>query len=149
MTVYLENTDVPDTRTVMEIQDLLARKGAIAVQVEYAGGRVNSLAFQLRVLDQVVPFRLPCRADSVEKILKNSGKRIKKNDTLHDWARRVAWRQILMWVKAQLALIETGMVKAEEVFMPYAMMGGNKTLYDVIVERKFLALPPPAEDGAK
>jgi hypothetical protein len=148
--VYLEGTEVPDSRTVMEIQDLLARKGATSIQIEYSNGRVNSLSFRLNVNGQSVPFRLPCRWEAVEKILRNIGKKLRKNDTYADWARRVAWRQIYRWIQAQLALVDTNMVRPEEVFLPYAMVGlegeAAKTLYDVIAERKFLSLPGPKED---
>lgn len=150
--VFLETTEVPDTRTVAEIQELLARKGALSVMVEYGpGGIVNSLSFQLKIDEQRVPFRLPCRWESVEKILRNCGRKIKKRDTYPEWARRVAWRQILRWVQAQLAMIETGMVKSEEVFLPFALVrvgDADKTMYQVIADRKFLALPPPSQQDA-
>jgi len=149
--VYLEGTEVPDSRTVMEIQDLLAKKGACAIQIEYSDGRVNSLSFQLNIEGQRIPFRLPCRWQAVEKILKGISKKLRKGDTYGDWARRVAWRQIYRWIQAQLALIDTNMVRAEEVFLPYAMVssvnGTAKTMYDVIAERKFLSLPAPAPES--
>lgn len=153
--VYLESTEVSDSRTVMEIQELLAKKNAIAIQIEYSNGRVNSLSFQLRIDGNSVPFRLPCRWEAVEKILRNIGKKVKKNDTYPDWARRVAWRQIYRWIQAQLALIDTNMVKPEEVFLPYMIMNSvrcedgtytAKTLSDVMAERKYLALPAPEKN---
>ena len=75
--------------------------------------------------------------------------RRKKNDTYPAWAKRVAWRQILRWVQAQLAMIDTGMVKSEEVFLPYAMVNasdGQKTMYEAMAERKFMALPAPDKE---
>ena len=147
-TLFMETTKVEDTQTVAEIQELLAAKGASSIMVEYANCKVVSVSFQLIIENQTVPFRLPCRWHAVQTIIKRSGKRVRRNDTIEDWARRVAWRQILRWVQAQLALIETGMVKPEEVFLPYAIVRSNdgtttKTMYDVIAERKFLALPSP------
>jgi hypothetical protein len=62
-------------------------------------------------------------------------------------ARRIAWRQVLRWVEAQLALIETGMVKTQEVFLPYAMVGQNgkrRTMFEVLEEKQFLAISGPA-----
>lgn len=66
-------------------------------------------------------------------------------DDWHEWSRRVAWRQILRWVEAQLALIETGMAKAQEVFLPYAIVG-NQSMYQMVEERQFLALPAPQQE---
>lgn len=53
----------------------------------------------------------------------------KKSD--EDKARRVAWRQIYRWVQAQLALVDTEMVKVEEVFFPYIQTKNGHTLYEL------------------
>jgi hypothetical protein len=145
-TLFMETTQVPDTTTVAQIQHLLSRNGATSVMVEYENGNVNGLAFRLQVGDQQVPFKLPCRWPAVEKLIHKTGKKPRKNDTVQRWARRVAWRQILRWVEAQLALIQTGMVKSEEVFMPYAIVhtnGEQQTMYEMIEKQKFLALSAP------
>lgn len=142
MPLYMETTQVEAAKTVNEIQELLARRGASSIMVDYANGQPVSVAFRLKVEEQQIPFRLPCRFEAVERILRRLGKKPRKRDDYESWARRVAWRQILYWVKAQVALIETGMVKTQEVFLPYAIVE-NQTLYDAIASRKFLALPAP------
>jgi hypothetical protein len=134
----METTEVSDTRTAGEIQQLLAERGASSIQVDYLNGRVEGLSFCFKVGEHQVPFRLPCRWKSIVKALGQSGKRVRKNDTLENWGRRVAWRQILRWVQAQLAMIETDMVKTEEVFMPYAILPNQKTMYEAFAENKFL-----------
>ena len=48
-----------------------------------------------------------------------SHKRGRENTYGYDQAYRVAWRNILDWVQAQMALLEIGMAKMEEVFLPY------------------------------
>lgn len=56
-------------------------------------------------------------------------------------AKRIAWRQILRWVEAQLALVETDMVKMQEVFMPYIQVNiKGQTLYEKLEESKFKML---------
>jgi hypothetical protein len=58
-------------------------------------------------------------------------------------AERVAWRQILRWVQAQYAMIETGMVQPAEVFLAYMVNPAtNRTLFDHMIETQFKALPP-------
>src|SRR5262245_24509394 len=118
MTLFMETTQVKEVDTVAQIQHLLATKGASSVLVEYNQGKVSGLSFQLVVKEHHVPFRLPCRWHAVETLLKRNGRRPRKRDTFEDWARRIAWRQILRWVEAQMALIDTGMVQSEEVFLP-------------------------------
>jgi hypothetical protein len=54
------------------------------------------------------------------------------------------------WVQEQLALIETRMVKTEQVFLPYALMRDNKTLYEHVESNpRFLlgsGVEPPEEE---
>lgn len=150
MPIYMETTQIEDTKTVAEIQDLLARRGASCVQVDYHQGKVEGLAFQLLVGESFIPFRLPCRWKKLEALLKRSGKRPRKKDSFELWARRVAWRQILRWVEAQLAIIETGMVQMHEVFLPYALTnaGGHEcTMFEMIEQQKFLALSNKASEA--
>ena len=142
--MFMETTRISESQTVAEIQHLLSRRGAKRVMVEYDGTRVAAVDFCYAVGQVVVPFRLPCRWEQVAKKLKATGKSPRRDDSIESWARRVAWRQILRWVEAQLALIDTGMAKTEEVFLPYAIVGTNghmKTMFQFIEEKKFMALP--------
>ncbi len=58
-------------------------------------------------------------------------------------AERIAWRQLLRWVQIQIAMIQTGMVDAAEVFLPYMEVGG-RTLYRAFADTQFKRLPPPS-----
>lgn len=60
-------------------------------------------------------------------------------------AERTAWRQVLRWVEAQMALIDAGMTQTHEVFMPYAVIPGTKdqTMFQAW-ESQQKALPSPA-----
>ena len=152
MAMFMETTKVEDVTTVAEIQRLLATRGASSVMVEYKDGRVDGLAFRFRVGEQEVPFRLPCRWQAIESLLKRKGKRATAGDSIEAKSRRIAWRQILRWVEAQLALIETGMVKTQEVFLPYAIVRGagddpGGTMFEVMERRSFL-LSEAANDAA-
>ncbi len=140
--LFMENTQIEEGQTVAAIHHLLATRGASSVLVEYQAGKVSSVSFALIVGETRVPFRLPCRWQAVERILKSSKRKPRRNDSWESWARRVSWRQILRWVEAQLALVETGMVKAQEVFLPYACVG-DQTMYQVIEQKQFLSLPAP------
>ncbi|MDD4980682.1 MAG: hypothetical protein PHC54_05390 [Candidatus Omnitrophica bacterium] len=66
---------------------------------------------------------------------------MRNNNKIAQQAKRVAWRQILRWVEAQMALVETNMVKIQEVFMPYIQMTiSGQTLYEKIEQKGFIAL---------
>ena len=53
-------------------------------------------------------------------------------------AKRVAWRIVKDWVEAQLAIIETQMVKPEQVFLPYAITQTGETLYETVISNSHL-----------
>jgi hypothetical protein len=58
-------------------------------------------------------------------------------------AERVAWRQLLRWTQAQIAMIETGMVEAAEVFLPYMFnTQKSQTLFQTMMESQLKMLPP-------
>ena len=84
-------------------------------------------------------FALPINAEAVFKVL--TVQRVLKTNAQgrKEQANRTAWRIVKEWVAAQMALIETGMVDMEEVFLPY-MLTGNRTVYQALSEGKFKAL---------
>lgn len=140
MTLFMETTRIAPERTVSEIQGILSRHGANQILLDFNGKSVEAVSFMYRVEDVPVPFRLPCRWQQLETLLRSSGKRPKSDDTFEGWARRVAWRQILRWVEAQMALVETNMVKVQEVFLPYAQHPNGQTIFEAIEKKGFAAL---------
>lgn len=99
-------------------------------------GYIMSLSFQIDVNGQEFGFKLPCDWRPVLTILEDDVK-VPRSQVNQEQALRVAWRIVKDWVEAQLAIVETKMVKTEQVFLPY-MMNGNKTIYDSMVDSKFL-----------
>lgn len=137
-TLFMETTEIAPERTIAEIEAFLIAYGANAVLKEYAGGAIEAVSFRIKIGGNDVPFRLPCRWQAIASIFEKRkagkwnyvlGAETKKRCA--DQARRVAWRQILRWVQAQLALVDTEMVKVEEVFFPYIQVKGGKTIYEI------------------
>ena len=52
--------------------------------------------------------------------------------------RRTPWKNSHDWIAAQMALVETSMVKLEGVFLPYIQDRDGRTLFDRMEERGFL-----------
>jgi hypothetical protein len=149
--LFMETTHIDPQKTVGEIQEVLGKYGASAIRMDYQDGPVGrevvSVSFTIEVNRDQVPFRLPCRWISVLNALMGRirGERSdeyleKKREEYTPQAKRIAWRQILRWVEAQLALVETGMVKMVEVFVPYMLMDKGKTLYEKLEETQFKML---------
>lgn len=145
------STEIEVQRTIGEIQSLLVRSGALQVLTSYdpKTREPAALCFTLDVQGLTVPFKLPARVEPIFKII-NAGsdwRRDKKKDM--EQAKRVAWRQIYRWIQAQVALIETGMVAAAEVFYPYAQVSPNETVYERTIAQGFGQLALPAAPESK
>ncbi len=134
-------TKIEAAKTVGEIQTILAKHGARQMLVGYAGdGSVESLAFQIKTQYGEMGFKLPVDPESVLKVLLREyslGKLRHGGQPDRAQAVRVAWRILKDWVEAQMAILETEMVKMEQIFLPYMMVGEKHTLYQVMVEGKF------------
>jgi len=130
-------TSIEALKTVGEIQGILVGHGARQILINYAADKtIESLSFIVETPDGPIPFRLPVNANAVLKVLEEQG--CPPRYANYPQAVRVAWRIIKDWVRAQMALLETEMVKIEQVFLPYMMASKEKTLYEVMRDKKFL-----------
>jgi len=91
-------------------------------------------------------FRLPANVDGVHAILMRSNQ-IPRSLRNHAQARRVAWRIVLHWLDAQLALIQAGLATLDQLFLPFCQGPDGVTLYERMREAKFSGLL--LEEGEK
>lgn len=155
-TLYMETTQIPPEKTAGEIISKLVAAGARQIVMDYdASQKPTGIRFVIERAGQTLPFALPARTEPVYEYFykrKRAASRYSWRDldngakaALKLQAERVAWRQLLRWVEAQLAMIETGMVATEEVFLPYLQQQNGQTLFQIFQEQQFKALPAPAE----
>ena len=141
--LFTYTTKVEPGKTINEIQDILAGHGAKAIMTNYTDdGKVESLSFSILIDGQERAVRLPCDPVPVYKVLKRQYDERKIPRTFVDehQALRVAWRIVLYWVTAQMAILETQMVKMEQIFLPYMVMRSGKTLFEDMVKTGFKLL---------
>ena len=132
-------TKINTDKTISEIQAILVKSGAKSILANYGdNGLTLSLSFQMNVNDNLIGFRLPCDPAPVLLILQRDSKVPRPLKTLEQ-AYRVAWRIVKDWTEAQLAIIETKMVKPEQVFLPYAVTDTGETVFDRFESGKLLA----------
>lgn len=151
--LYMETTTIPAERTAQEIHALLVEAGARQVLTEYNDKReITGIHFIMNVNNQSIPFQMPVRTEKLfdhfkAKRNKSRGHSKPSLEVVLDKAKRVAWRQLLRWIEAQLAFIDSGMADTAEVFMPYLQTGPNETLYQRAISQGFerLALPAKSE----
>ena len=133
--LYMGTTKIAAENTAMEIQMVLVRSGARQIASDYdAQGKIRGLRFCIPVNGQDYAFALPVRTESLTKLCR--GDRAQ--------AERVAWRQLLRWTEAQMAMIDVGMVKAGEVYAPYLLRESGVTLWEELVTRQLKSLPAPS-----
>jgi hypothetical protein len=136
-------TTVPAAKSVAEIEGILAVHGAQAILKEYDDTRqIVALSFRVSLDGQILSFRVPIQPDAVLKVLereKRNNYRMRRTFT-REQAVMIAWRIGKAWIEAQMALLDTEMVKLEQIFLPYLITPGGRTLYESISASKFLLL---------
>ncbi|MFQ5906992.1 MAG: hypothetical protein ACE5JA_10545 [bacterium] len=130
------STTVDALKTVGEIQGILVAHGARSILMNYGkDGSIESLSFIVETPYGDMPIRLPIDARAVLKVLEEQ--RVPPRYANYPQAVRIAWRIVKDWVRAQMAILETEMVKMEQIFLPYMITKNNQTLYESMVDRGF------------
>lgn len=126
-------TTVSADRTAAQILGRLANAGATQILTDYHDGRPTGVAFVLATPAGARQYRLPVDAAPVEQVLRKQRVAARYLGPLH--AERVAWRITKDWIDAQLAIIATQMVTADQVFLPYMLLG-DATVYELYRDRQ-------------
>ncbi len=130
------STTVEAIKTVGEIQGILVGHGARSILMNYAkDGSVESLSFIVETPHGNMPIRLPVDPKAVLKVLEDQG--VPPRYCNYAQAVRIAWRILKDWVRAQMAILETEMVRMEQIFLPYMITKNDKTLYEAMIDRHF------------
>lgn len=135
MPILNYTTSVPAMRTIGQIQGKLAEHGARAVMMNYEGKRVVSLAFQVDGPAGPLSIKLPVDAMATLKVMERD--ELQPRYLTEDHAYRVSWRIVKDWVEAQMALLDTEMVRMEQIFLPYIITHNGKTVYEIMAGMNF------------
>lgn len=141
MPILNYTTGIEAEKSIAEIQKCLAQHGANAILAEYDDeGQVVALSFKILIDDNTLGFRLPSDWRPVLTILEKNPK-VPRRLSTKEQALRVSWRIIKDWVEAQMAIVETKMVKVDQVFLPYAIVKNGQTLYEHVKANNLLSAP--------
>lgn len=119
-------TTVPASRTVGQIQEILASKGAQKIMIDYESGVPMRIYFVLETSKGLQPVMIDANADKVFKVLERQRVKVDANR-----ANMVAWRNVKDWLDAQLAILETEMVTIDQVMLPYFCNNEGRTVYEM------------------
>lgn len=127
-------TTIDPLKTAGEIQTILAKHGAKAIMTEYSpSGKITGLSFLVTTPTGERGIKLPVKIEAVLQILKNQSRsgKIPAKYNNEDQANRVAWRILKDWIEAQMAILDTEMVKIDQVFLPFMTNREGKTVYEI------------------
>ncbi len=135
-------TKIEAAKTASQIVEILATHRATNIMLDYDGlGSVTGIKWRVDTGGESLGFALPVNVEAVFQVmtkqrisLTDAGKRRAQSE-------RTAWRNIKDWVEAQMALLETGQAPLEQIFLPYMLNDAGETLYHVLAENGFKALP--------
>lgn len=124
------STTVKSVKTAAEVVEILARHGASSVITTYADGLPTGVGFQIMTQHGPRDYQLPVNVEGVEAAIKAQIRKrvIQPRYAGHEQAERTAWRIIKDWIAAQLAVIEAGQAKLDEVMLPYMLMSGERVV---------------------
>ena len=141
------STTVDHTKTAAEIIRMLRGHGVRRVIEDTdEDDNVTALQFVIATPSGTYPIQFPVNVEACRATLqrqRNSGEISGPLTISMDKARNVAWRIIRDWTRAQIGLIETGMVVMEEVFMPYLMLDSETTIFQALRDGRL----PQLESG--
>ena len=124
MAIKNYTSKISSIKSLAEIQQDLALHGAKKIMLEYDENcKATGLTFCIEVNGAWAGFYLTANVEGVLSVFKSQ--HIKADE---EQAERTAWRNVRDWVMAQMAFVECGNAKMEEVFFPY-LTDGKKTLF--------------------
>ena len=119
-------TTIKASKTIGEIQEILASRGARQIMIDYQDGRANRVCFTIDTPIGLPAVVLPVQPDRVLAVLKRDG--VKADYTR---AENVAWRIAKDWLVDQLAILDTEMVTIDQVLLPYFVDRSGRSVYEL------------------
>lgn len=135
-------TTIDPQKSVSECISILARHGARAIAMTYDNGMPGGLHFRVQTAFGDRGYSLPTNTAGTHAVLQKAyqaGKIPKAKATIEQ-AQRTSWRVVKMWLEAQLALIEAGLVDLPQVMLPFMIDDEGRTVYQRFIEREQLAI---------
>jgi len=126
-------TEIEATRTVGEIQGLLAQFGITAIQIEYDNGQPIGLKFSAFLLGKPQWFHLKVNQTAVLGVLKSQ--KVSPRLQTEAQAFRVGWRILKDLIDAQLASVAIKQVEIAQAFFGFAIDGDGRTSFEIFAEK--------------
>lgn len=136
------STTITAGKSAGEVVAILAKHGASTVASFYEAGEPSGIGFAIATEFGLRDFRLPANSAGVEAAMR-ADRTIPGRYKTRAQAQRVAWRILKDWVAAQLAIIEAGMSRLDEVMLPYMVGPTGETAAQIYRRQGALAIEAP------
>lgn len=133
------SSTVKPSDSLGKIQALLAEHGASQISMDYENLKPVALTFRMFVGEVLVPFRLTVDVKGILQAMKKD-KRVPKSSCNEEQAERTAWKNKYEWIHLQLAEIEAGQARIEQLLLGYAVTPQGETLFDALKSNNQLLL---------
>ncbi|MCL2216939.1 MAG: hypothetical protein FWB91_07970 [Defluviitaleaceae bacterium] len=133
MPILNYTTKINASKTVGEIQEILAKHGALKIMLDYENGLPVALAFQIDTPCGLQSIRLPANAPGVLQAMKDDGVKADEKRGCD-----VAWRICKDWIEAQMAFVKARQAEMSQIFLPYIITGDDHTVYELFQRRSLL-----------
>lgn len=132
-TLHMETTKIKVSKTVGEIEELLAKNGVRQIFKDYnANGDIEGISFTIRDEGGDIPIMLPFKWQAIQKKAQRGETGLNKTAD-EDQARRVAARLILRWLQAQMSIRRVDMVNIKELFLAHIMVDSKTSFYQKLM----------------
>ena len=122
---YSTQTDA--LQSIAEIRQMLVQFGASRIAEHYQDGKTAGIEFAVKLDGQPLEFRLPVDVKAAFKVLQTM--KVTSNQKRMAHAEKVAWRILRDWVRIQLSIVEMKQAELAQVFLPYALMAPDTTVF--------------------
>jgi len=134
MPILNYTTSIKAEKSVMEIQKILSGSGAKQIGIDYDDdGDPVSVSFLISIDGTIVHYRLPSDWEGVQAAL--IADRVQTRYRSGEHALKVSWRIVKDWLEAQMAIIQSGQAKVQQVMLPYAVANDGRTLFEHFEDR--------------
>lgn len=138
-------SETPADTSVLRIERQLIEIGASDINKNYSGGKLAAIKFLIVINGTTVVFHLKARVEAVFKALWSEVKRPQPGtkERVMQQAERTSWKLLADWVDVQASMIYLEQAEVLQVFLPWAVVGPDETLYDRVSKGDFKLLQAP------
>ena len=133
MAKYAERTEVPASKRLLEIQHTLERYGVTAFAFARDGDR-SQVVFEMDGRRMRISVPMPDRTEKRFTTMPNGWQSRTKesHERVYQQAVRQRWAALGLYIKALCEAIDSGVVTAENAFLPYVVLPDGRTLSEYV-----------------